>query len=85
MASGLTAGASTASTGTTTSAPAWLVSRLQSAGDLNTGDIAVYFQQLAAADTPDDQAILLEADQAASDLGLNDDLVESLLADLGLV
>ena len=58
---------------------------MQSAGDLNIGDIAVYFQQLAAADTPDDQAILLEADQAASDLGLNDDLVDSLLADLGLV
>ena len=85
VASGLTAGASTASAGTTTSAPAWLVSRLQSAGDLNSGDIAAYFRQLADANTVEDREILVESDQIASDLGLNDDLVDSLLADLGLV
>ncbi len=65
--------------------PAWLVSRLESAGDLNSGEIADYFRQLAAEDSAADQETLLEADQAAEDLGLNDDLLDGLLADLGLV
>ena len=69
----------------TSTAPAWLVNRLTSAGDLNSGEIADYFRQLAAEDTADDRSILVEADQAAQELGLNDDVLEGLLADLGLV
>ena len=52
---------------------------------MNSGEIADYFRQLAAEDTADDRSILVEADQAAGELGLNDDLLEGLLADLGLV
>ncbi len=87
ISSGLTATSSSLSTTTssTSSAPAWLVSRLESAGDLNSGEIADYFRQLAAEDSTADQETLLEADQAAGDLGLNDDLLDGLLADLGLV
>ena len=77
---------STTSTSTTSSstAPAWLVNRLTSSGDLNSGEIADYFGQLAAEDTADDRSLLVEADQAAQELGLNDYLLEGLLADLGL-
>ena len=85
--SGVSSGlaATSTSTSTTSTAPAWLVNRLTSAGDLNSGKIADYFRQLAAEDTADDRSILVEADQAAGELGLNDDVLEGLLADLGLV
>ena len=87
--SGLSSGLAATSTSTSTTsggtAPAWLVNRLTSAGDLNSGEIADYFRQLAAEDTADDRSLLVEADQAAQELGLNDDVLEGLLADLGLV
>ena len=85
VSSGLAATSTSTSTSTTSTAPAWLVNRLTSAGDLNSGEIADYFRQLAAEDTADDRSILVEADQAAQELGLNDDVLEGLLADLGLV
>ena len=85
MSSGLAATSTSTSTTSSSTAPAWLVDRLASAGDLNIGEIADYFRQLAAEDTADDRSILVEADQAAQELGLNDDVLEALLADLGLV
>ena len=59
--------------------------RLASAGDLNSGEIADYFRQLAAEGSEADKEVLVEADQAAEELGLNDDVLDGLLADLGLV
>jgi hypothetical protein len=87
VASGLAAasGGSISNASTSASPSSGLASQLTGAGDLNSGDIADAFRHLAAENTAEDQAILLEADQAANDLGLNDDLLDSLLADLGLV
>ncbi len=86
ISSGLAATSSSSTTSTSSStAPAWLVDRLASAGDLNSGEIADYFRQLAAEGSEADKEVLVEADQAAEELGLNDDVLDGLLADLGLV
>ena len=63
---------------------AWLFDRLTSAADLSSSEIADYFRQLAAANTEEDRNILVAAEGTAAKLGLDDDLLESLLADLGL-
>jgi hypothetical protein len=51
---------------------------------LNSGPLANYFQHLAHEDTPKAKAILVEADQVAEELGLDDELLDSLLVKLVL-
>ena len=87
VSSGLAAGPAGATFSATASAspPSWLMTRIENSADLNTGAISDYLRQLAAEHSPDDEAILLEVDQAAAEEHLNDDLLDSLLADLGLV
>ena len=51
--------------------------------DLNSGPIARFFTHLAEINTPTSRAILVAADQIADALGLDDSLLDSLLADLG--
>ncbi len=82
ISSGLAAMTTSASP-TSGSAPAWLVSRLESAGDLNSGEIADYFRQLAAEDSAADQDVLI-IDDVQSELGFDDELLDSLLANVGL-
>ena len=52
--------------------------------DLNSGPIARYFEHLADQNTPAARKILVAADKVADRLGLDDSLLDSLLADLGL-
>jgi hypothetical protein len=63
--------------------PRWLVNRLQNA-DLNSGPIARFFEHLAEQNTPGTRKILVAADKVADNLGLDHELLDSLLADLGL-
>jgi hypothetical protein len=63
--------------------PGWLTSRLGSV-DLNTGKVADLFTKLAEVNTPGTRSILLAANQVTNALGLDDTLLESLIADLGL-
>jgi len=63
--------------------PRWLVNRLQNV-DLNSGPIARYFEHLAEQNTPGTRKILVAADKVADNLGLDHELLDSLLADLGL-
>ena len=52
--------------------------------DLNSGTPARLFQYLHDANTPRSRALLQKFDAAADALGLDDELLDSLLADLGL-
>ncbi len=63
--------------------PDWLTN-LPPNVDLNSGPRATYFRQLAEENTPADRAVLVEADRIADELGLDDELLDSLLAGLGL-
>ena len=63
--------------------PAWITTRLASV-DLNSGVPARLFQHLHDANTPGPRALLQKFDAAADALGLDDELLDSLLADLGL-
>ncbi len=63
--------------------PDWLTNPPPNA-DLNSGPRATYFRQLAAENTRADRAVLVEADRIADALGLDDELLDSLLAGLGL-
>jgi hypothetical protein len=78
ISSGLT---DSASASTAPTVPTWLANRLANV-DLNSGRIATFFEDLAAKDTPKARKILLAADELADSLGLDDDLLDSLVAGL---
>jgi hypothetical protein len=80
VASALTAPATTSSE---TSVPRWLGLRLDEI-DLNSGRVADAFQQLADWNSPTVRKLLIREDRMADALGLDHELLESLLADLGL-
>lgn len=63
--------------------PKWLANRVDQI-DLNTGSAARLFQYLHDANTSRSRALLLKFDAVADGLGLDDELLDSLLADLGL-
>ena len=66
--------------------PRWLVNRLEnldlSSIDLNTGSPARLFQYLHDTNSPRSRALLVKFDAVADHLGLDDELLDSLLADL---
>ena len=64
--------------------PAWLLERLTNTVDAQSASAVEYFRQLAEAGTALDHDLLL-ADEVQTELGLDVDLLDSLLADLGLV
>ncbi len=59
--------------------PGWIASRLSSV-DLNSGPMARLFTQLAEANTPRSNAMLAKINQVTDALGLDDALLESLIA-----
>jgi hypothetical protein len=63
--------------------PGWLANRLESI-DLNSGVPAKIFQRLHDVNTPGSRSLLQKVDAVADELGLDDTLLEELLADLGL-
>ena len=63
--------------------PAWIFNRLDQV-DLNSGPVARLFNHLAEKNTPRAQKVLLAADAVADELGLDHDLLEDIIADLGL-
>jgi len=81
VASALTAPSTTS--GPNVELPRWLVNRLESI-DLNSGIAATFFHRLAEQNTPGTRKLLVKADEVADALGLDDTLLDSLLADLGL-
>jgi hypothetical protein len=68
--------------------PSWVVTRFAhldlSRIDLNRGPVAKYFQHLAQEATPKSKAILVEADRAADASNLDDELLDGILAGLGV-
>jgi len=52
--------------------------------DLNTGRIADFFQHLADQNTAGTRKLLVKIDAVADELGLDHELLDSLLSDLGL-
>jgi hypothetical protein len=52
--------------------------------DLNHGPLATYFEHLAHEDTAKSRAILVEGDQVPDALGLDEKVLDALLAKLGL-
>ena len=80
VASALTASAPSS---LTDGVPKWLSNRLESI-DLNSGTPARLFQYLHDANTPRSRALLQKFNDVTDALGLDDELLESLLADLGL-
>jgi len=63
--------------------PPWIFNRLAHP-DLNHGPLATYFQHRSHQATPKAKAILVEADQVADAVNLNDTLLDSLLVRFGL-
>jgi hypothetical protein len=61
--------------------PSWITTRLASV-DLNSGAPARLFQHLHDVNTPGTRALLQKFDDAADALGLDDELLDSLVADL---
>jgi len=61
--------------------PGWIKNRLESI-DLNSGSPARLFQHLHDVDTPGHRKLLQKFDAVADELGLDDTLLEELLADL---
>jgi hypothetical protein len=61
--------------------PTWIFNWLGHV-DLNHGPIAKYFEHLAHEDTAKARSILIKADQIADELGLDDELLNSLIAAL---
>ncbi len=61
----------------------WLSSELTNV-NLNSGVAATIFEALATADTKLTRSILVEADKVADELGLDNELLDSILVDLGL-
>jgi hypothetical protein len=68
---------------TSSGSSGWVTGRLASMGDLNSGSAASYFQSLASSGTSEAVATLEAADAEADSLGLDDELLDELLADLG--
>jgi hypothetical protein len=62
--------------------PKWLTNRVEEI-NLNSGSPARLFQYLHDANTPRSRALLQKFDYMADALGLDDELLDSLLADLG--
>ncbi len=62
--------------------PSWIATRLASA-DVNSSPSARLFQHLHDVNTPGTRALLQKFDAVADALGLDDELLDSLLADLG--
>jgi hypothetical protein len=79
VASGLTAPALPASLDG--GVPKWLTNRIDSI-DLNTGSPARLFQYLHDSNTPRSRSLLQKFDAVADALGLDDELLDELLADL---
>ena len=63
------------------SVPKWISNRIDSI-DLNSGTPAKLFQYLHDTNTPRSRALLQKLDAAADALGLDDELLDALLADL---
>jgi hypothetical protein len=61
--------------------PKWVSNRLQNL-DLNSGGAARFFQHLHDVNTPGSRSLLQKLDAAADALGLDDELLDELLADL---
>jgi hypothetical protein len=74
---------STVSPTVASSLPSGIAARLEGL-DLNSGRIAEFFQQLAEQDTPGTRKILQKIDAVADELGLDHELLDGLLVDLGL-
>jgi hypothetical protein len=74
---------STAMTSGETNVPRWILNRVDSV-DFNSGAPARLFQYLHDANTPRSRALLQTFDAVAGSLGLDDTLLDELLADLGL-
>ncbi len=74
--------ASLSSTSSPVVIPPWIVDRLSHL-DLNSGPIARYLRHLANEDTPRAREILVAADEVADSLGLDDALLDELVAGLG--
>jgi hypothetical protein len=74
---------STVSPTVASSLPSGIAARLEGL-DLNSGRIAEFFQQLAEQDTPGSRKILQKIDAVADELGLDHELLDELLVDLGL-
>ena len=85
VASALASGSSSSSL-TFPTLPTWIANRLIHLDlnhlDLNHGPIAKYFEHLAREHAPKAKSILVEADQIAEELGLEDELLEELVAGL---
>jgi hypothetical protein len=68
--------------------PPWIVNRLVQLDpnriDLNNGPLAHFFEHLAQKNTAKSRAILVEVDQVADAMGLDDELLDGLLVGLGL-
>ena len=76
--SGVSSGLASTSSGGSSN---WVAGRLASMGDLNTGSAASYFQSLASSGTAEAVAMLVAADAEADNLGLDDELLDSRLAE----
>jgi hypothetical protein len=59
--------------------PAWIANRLGHV-DLNHGPLAKYFEHLAHEGTEKAKSLLVEADQVAEELELDDELLDSVVA-----
>ena len=68
---------------TSPGAPRQFVDRLEGL-DLNGGLIGKFFEHLTDRSAPQAKKILAAVDQIADQFGLDDSLLDSLLADLGL-
>jgi hypothetical protein len=68
--------------------PPWLASRLAHLAlnriDLNSGQLANFFEHLAHENTAKSRAIVVEAEQVADAVGLDDEVIDGPLIDLGL-
>jgi hypothetical protein len=69
---------SSISSGTPTAIPTWIANRLTRA-DLNNGPLAKYFEHLAHEGTQQAKSVLVEAEQVAEELGLDDELLDELV------
>ena len=74
--------AATISSGGSTTPPGWLTNRLGAA--IASGKLDNLFQHLAEVDSPGSRKLLLKIDAVADDLGIQDDVLDSLLVGLGL-
>ena len=82
--SGVASALAASSTSTSAAAlPPGVARRLENV-DLNSGRIAAFFQHLADQNTPGTRKLLVKIDAVADELGLDHELLDSILADIGL-